>query len=385
MISVTASFKSPGGCKAWLEKRPVWEIEELINDTKHREHRDMAFSSKACYEAGLEQKEIVSCLCWEESPKVKRRSLEPDFYKEVLGLAENLINEKNEEAAVGFWVKYGPLISSQERLITIPKLKHVLAFLKMLTDLWYACANRRLDIVRYYLEDPDTTVDARGNNISEMISNFLIEMGAKSEAEGKKRYLYLVDGKLFLFHNAASYYGTDYYLELPAKIFELMLSSGENEDKIYQILQNILTKNINKKISASRLIDLKLSTEGSYITLKAPTLYDVALFTFFSSTKQAKTCRCGCGQAARPGSAYAEETHRLDYSRKGNSQGVIKNRCLSFYRRKLNNGVITSNDYAVIKDYVDGLVNKGKDITAKNVNQFCKKRGFPLWEPKDKV
>lgn len=384
MISVTASFRSPGGCKAWLEKRPVWEIEELINDKKHPGHRDTAFSRKAWHEAGLEQKEIVNCLCWKEPPKGRGRSLEPDFYKEVLRLAENLINENNEETAIEFWGKYGPLINSQERVITIPKLKHVLGFFKMLTGLWYACVNRRLDIVRDYLGDPNTTVDARGNNISEMVSKFLIELGEKSEVEGKKRYLYLIDGKPFLFHNPASYYGTDYYLELPAKIFELMLSSDENAEKIYQLLQNILTKNINKKLSASRLIDLKLSTEGSYITLKTPTLYDVALFTFFSSTKQATFCKCGCGQPARPGSAYAEESHRMNYSRKGNPQGVIKDRCLSFYRRKLKNGVITSNDYAVIKEYVDEL-ELDKNITAQNVNQFCKERGFPLWEPKDKT
>lgn len=378
MFSVKAVLKAPGGCHAWVEERPIWEIDEIINsgDVANRER---ALADKTLYEMGEKPIELASCICWKQT-EGRKPNLKNDFYKEVLRLSDKVINEDNKQAAVEFWDKYGPLIRSREPIITIGKLKNILGFFRMITDLWRACVYQDSGIIKRYLAKPNKIVDAAGTDISEWVSQF---NEAYTKVKNKKHFLYLMDGKPFIFRDRDSFYGSEYCLELPSQLIKLIELLDRDPDKVYMVLQKVLTKNINDKLSKVRLAAINVTSDGSYVSLNLPSLYDAALFSFVHTAKQIRYCKCGCGQIARPESAYAGDSHRQGYYKECNPNAKLKDTCLAYYRGIKGKGKITATEYETIKKRVDDICVRDVDIE-KELKAFCSKKGFPVWRPKAK-
>lgn len=366
MFPMQAKLKSPGGCRAWLEEKPIWEIEEVEDSIK--------FANKAMCEQGIESPEIIPVLFW-DGQEGRGRDLKPDFYKEVLNLAENILSHNNIEAAIEFWEEFGPLVKG--RSINIPRLKNILQFFCMVTDLWDACINQRSDIMKEYLSEQKNPL----TDIDDFVSGFKKSVPHLFDNKPKtreKRYLYIGNGIPLILKSPASQYGKEFCLVLRYPIPDI------NSDAIYLYLKEALSKNITRRLSNTRLISLNLDENGSFTELIAPTLFDAALFSFFLSTPQIRPCVCGCGEPARPGSKYADDSHRLKHSRIKNEAGTIKNRCLSFYGKKKRKGMISEEVYEVIKVQVDRLIKDGRELE-KSLKRFCIKNQFPVWQPRVQI
>ncbi|MDF9409552.1 hypothetical protein L7E55_14495 [Pelotomaculum isophthalicicum JI] len=350
MFPLHVALKAPGGCKAWIEERPIWEIPEVDDSIKYR--------NKAMVEQGLESPIMERCLCWDK-PQKRGKNIPLTFYEDVLDLAKNADNTR---AIIDFWGEYGPLIRGN--MASVKKVKGILWFFNMIVELWQACVNKHDDVIRKYLGAKPLLPE-------------LEDFCAGFNDTPKEQYLFDVNGKIYMSAFSQGYFEHEYCLVLKQSIPDI------NSEGVYKYITQVLSRNINKRLSNARSVSLHLNIDGSYTRLTPRTLLDAALISLFLATPQARPCACGCGNPAAPGSKYYKDSCRKKTSRWNNEAGVVKDRCLSFYRKKKGQGIINEEEFQKIKSRVDRLIKNADEGMVKKLSDFCKRNGFPVWTPRE--
>ena len=232
----------------------------------------------------------------------------------------------------------------------IRKITNYLNFFNSIVGLWKTIKSERESILRGFFMNQKRLTHKQYDEITSMFN-------------GPPKFYRMYGDEILSEYGSYTWDDDFYYLRLKAP---LPLDSANIMAYSKDILKTNLQRILGKTINGSA--ELRIGTFGKFPLKIAPRdMMAAALLSFYCEevipNKTNMQCKCGCGENVSNGSEFFNRKHYLQWYKENTPNG-IKEKALSKYRTRLNNGRITSGQYNDIKIYADKVLKqiKNKDI-----------------------